>query len=449
MLFRTAPALLVAALTLAASDWPRFLGPNGDGTSPETGLVDRIPSTGLPVVFDLQVGTGYAGPSIRGGKLALFHRLENTEVLQVLDAASGKPVWRHAYPTAYRDPYGYNNGPRSAPLLTTNRVYTFGAEGKLTCLDLATGAELWQRDTAHDFEVPEAFFGVGTTPILEGGRLIVMVGGQPNSGVVAFDPETGKTWWESVGEKNWQGQPMLGWAGDRKVDWRRWEKQASYSTPVAATVGGKRLVLCLMRQGVVALDPQDGAVQFSRWFRARVDESVNAANPVVQGDDVLISSAYYRSGSVLFHVEPGATHFTERWQGLGLEMHWSTPVLVGGFLYGFSGRNEPDALLRCAEFATGKVMWEREERWPAHSATQPAVFGRGSFVFAEGKLFAIGEGGLLGLFRPNPLRCEEMGRWQVPSLHHPCWAAPVISEGRLYLRCEDRLVALDLRRPAP
>ena len=147
MLFRTAPALLVAALTLAASDWPRFLGPNGDGTSPETGLVDRIPSTGLPVVFDLQVGTGYAGPSIRGGKLALFHRLENTEVLQVLDAASGKPVWRHAYPTAYRDPYGYNNGPRSAPLLTTNRVYTFGAEGKLTCLDLATGAELWQRDT--------------------------------------------------------------------------------------------------------------------------------------------------------------------------------------------------------------------------------------------------------------------------------------------------------------
>ena len=449
MLFRTAPALLVAALTLAASDWPRFLGPNGDGTSPETGLVDRIPSTGLPVVFDLQVGTGYAGPSIRGGKLALFHRLENTEVLQVLDAASGKPVWRHAYPTAYRDPYGYNNGPRSAPLLTTNRVYTFGAEGKLTCLDLATGAELWQRDTAHDFEVPEAFFGVGTTPILEGGRLIVMVGGQPNSGVVAFDPETGKTLWESVGEKNWQGQPMLGWAGDRKVDWRRWEKQASYSTPVAATVGGKRLVLCLMRQGVVALDPQDGAVQFSRWFRARVDESVNAANPVVQGDDVLISSAYYRSGSVLFHVEPGATHFTERWQGLGLEMHWSTPVLVGGFLYGFSGRNEPDALLRCAEFATGKVMWEREERWPAHSATQPAVFGRGSFVFAEGKLFAIGEGGLLGLFRPNPLRCEEMGRWQVPSLHHPCWAAPVISEGRLYLRCEDRLVALDLRRPAP
>lgn len=449
MLFRTALVLLVTALDLAASDWPKFLGPNGDGTSLESGLIDRLPPAGPPVVFDLAVGTGYAGPSLQQGKLALFHRLGDTEVLQILDALTGKPIWRHAYPTSYRDPYGYNNGPRSAPLLTTNRVYTYGAEGKLTCLDLATGAQRWQRDTAKDFEVSEAFFGVGTTPLLEGGKLIVMVGGQPNSGVVAFDPETGKTLWESVGEKNWEGQPMLGWAGDRKVEWRRWDKQASYSSPVAATVGGKRLVFCLMRQGLVALDAKDGSVRFSRWFRARVEESVNAANPVIQGDDILISSAYYHTGSVLLHVEPGAATFSERWQGLGLEMHWSTPILVGGHLYGFSGRNEPDAILRCTEFSTGKVKWERDERWPAHSTPQPAVFGRGAFLLADGKLFAIGEGGMLGIFRPNPERCEELGRWQVPSLHHPCWAAPVLSEGRLYLRCEDRLVALDLRRPAP
>ena len=100
------------------------------------------------------------------------------------------------------------------------------------------------------------------------------------------------------------------------------------------------------------------------------------------------------------------------------------------------------------EYETGKVAWERSERWPPHSAQQPPVFGRGSFILAEGRLVALGEGGLLGLFDPRPDRCEELGRWQVPSLHYPCWAGPVLSSGLLYLRSEDRLVCLDLRAAA-
>jgi outer membrane protein assembly factor BamB len=442
MLLRVAWCFVLITALGRAEDWPRFLGLNGDGTSSETNLLDRLPTNGPPVGFDVATGIGYAAPSVRDGKLVLFHRLENLEVIQVLDAVTAKSIWRHAYRTSYRDPYGFNNGPRCAPLLTKNRVYALGAEGKLTCLDFATGAEIWQRDTAQDFEVPEAFFGIGSTPLIEGGKLIVMIGGQPNAGVVAFDPETGKTLWESVGEKNWAGQPMLGWPGERTVEWQRWEKQASYATPVAATVNGQRLLFCLMRQGLVALNPTDGAVQFSRWFRARVDDSVNAMNPVVRGNDVLISAAYYRVGSVLLHVGPGNTNFTESWKGLGLEMHWSTPVVVNGFLYGFSGRNEPDAHLRCVEFSTGTVKWDRDESFAKHSAEQPPVFGRGSFIFADGKLFGLGEGGLLGIFKPNPDKCEEISRWQVPSLKHPCWAGPVLSNGRLYLRGEDRLVCL-------
>ncbi len=449
MLFRVA-WLILLAVTAGAADWPRFLGSEGNSTSSEANLVDRFPTNGPPVVFDLPTGIGYAAPSVRDGKLVLFHRVENFEVIQVLDALTAKPSWRHAYPTRYQDPYGYNNGPRCAPLVTTNRIYTFGAEGRLTCVDFTTGAELWQRDTAKDFEIPEAFFGVGSTPVLEGGKLIVMLGGQPNSGVAALDPETGKTLWESVGEKNWTGQPMLDWPGERLVEWATSEKQASYSSPVAATVNGQRLLFCLMRQGLVALDPKDGSVKFSRWFRARVPESVNASDPVVFGTDVLISSAYYRTGSALLRMGPGNTNFTQVWKGLGLEMHWSTPILNNGFLYAFSGRNEPDARLRCVEFATGTVKWERDESFAKHSQEQPPAFGRGSFVLADGKLFALGEGGLLGIFRPNPDRCEEVSRWQVPSLKQPCWAGPVLSNGRLYLRGEDRLVCVDLRRqPQP
>jgi outer membrane protein assembly factor BamB len=115
-------------------------------------------------------------------------------------------------------------------------------------------------------------------------------------------------------------------------------------------------------------------------------------------------------------------------------------------MYAFSGRNEPDAFLRCVDFATGKVLWERDERWPPHSTRQPAVFGRGSMIAADGRLIALGEGGLLGMFKPSATACEELGRWQVPGLGHPCWAPPALSQGRLYLRSEDRLVCLSLAR---
>jgi outer membrane protein assembly factor BamB len=443
-------AILVLTVAFAASlhaaDWPRMLGPDLNATSRETNLIERIPADGPPVLWDKPAGTGYAAPSVAGGRVVIFQRIAGEEVTEAWDAATGKPLWKHSQPSQYRDPYGYNNGPRCAPLIEGDRVFTFGAEGLLTCIDATNGKQLWQRNTAKDFEVPEAFFGVGSGPLLEGGKLIVMIGGQPNSTVVAFDPATGRTLWESVGEKNWSGKPMLGWPGERTVDWRRWEKTASYSSLVPAVAGGRRVVYALTRQGLAVVDPSDGAVLFSRWFRARVDESVNAMTPLVHGDDVLISSAYYKSGSVLLRAKPGATNFTEVWTGLGLEMHWSQPVLVGKHLYGFSGRNEPDAMLRCVEYATGAVAWERDERWPAHSMEQPPVFGRGSFILADGRLIALGEGGLLGMFRPTPERCEELGRWQVPSLKHPCWAGPVLADGRLYLRGENRLVCLDLRR---
>ena len=117
-----------------------------------------------------------------------------------------------------------------------------------------------------------------------------------------------------------------------------------------------------------------------------------------------------------------------------------------GYLYAFSGRNEPDARFRCVEWKSGKLMWDRDESWPAHSMEQPPVYGRGSIILADGKLIALGEGGLLGLFQLNPKQDEEICRWQVPSLHHPCWAAPVLSRKKLYLRGEERLFCFDLAR---
>lgn len=449
--------LAASALAARADDWPEFMGPNRDQVSAERGLIDTLTLSGPRLVWEKAVGKGYSAPSVRGGKLVVHHRVGREEIVEACDPKSGQTYWKYAYPSDYRDPFGYNNGPRCTPLLTADHCYTFGAEGVLLCLDLVTGKKVWQRDTAKDFDVPEAFFGAGSSPILEDGLLIVQVGAQLNSGVVAFDAATGKTVWQNVGEKTWNGVPMTAWPGSRTVTWSRtdprFEKQASYCTPVAATIHGQRHILVCTRQGLVSLDPKTGDANFSFWFRARQDSTVTAMTPVVQGDLILLSNCYYKTGAVCLRVQRGGKAVEEVWRGLQLEVHWTRPVLLDGLLYAFTGRNEPDARFRCVDLATGDVKWDRDEAWPngGHAKLEagekpPNVFGRGSAILADGKLIVLGEAGLLGLFKPNPARVEELGRWQVPQLRYPCWAAPILANKLLYLRDEDHLLCYDLAK---
>ncbi len=511
--------LPLVALGLAAADWPQFLGPTGDNVSTETGLINTFGKDGPPSVFSKRIGTGYAAPSVRGDKLVLFHRLNrdhqilegdtvpglvayyneelaalgvkerltpeslmqankpelnsrrgmlklpaavsrhlDVEVVDALDARTGKVLWRTTYPTAYEDPYGFNNGPRCAPLLTADRCYTLGAEGALLCLDLNTGKQIWRRDTHKDWQVPVAFFGVGSTPALEEDRLIVMLGGQPNSGVVALDAKTGKTLWQAVGKDTWDKEPMLGYPGEPLMEWNEEEKQASYASPVLATVHGRRVVFCLMRQGLVALDPKTGKVLFKRWFRARQNETVNASNPVVIDNHVFCSGAYYGLGSILLKIKPDLSGYDEVWstaktrveqnnprlpETLGL--HWMTPIYHEGNLYAYSGRNEPDARFRCVEFKTGKLLWDQDESWNRFDEDKKK-YGRGSLIMADGKLIALGETGRLGLFTPDVKKPMELAAYNVPGLLFPCWAAPVLSNKRVYLRCESRLVCLNFAK---
>lgn len=433
---------------LPAADWPNLLGPNHDGTSPETGLAEVIPDDGLPRLWEKDLGTGYGPVAVREDTLIVFHRIANEEVIEAISATTGKTLWTQRYPTRFRDPYGYNNGPRGSAVLSENRCFTFGAEGVLSCVDLATGELIWRVETAKRWNVPEAFFGVGSSPLLEGDRVIVIVGGQPESGVVAFEQADGAVAWESVGRSTWDGQPKTGWRGEPPMRWNEFEKQAGYATPVAATLDGRRVLFCFMRQGLVLLDAAEGRVLDQFWFRATVDESVNAMNPVVIGNRVLLSAAYYRVGSVLLEVDTETWKLSEVWRERSLEVHWTTPLVIAGNVYAFSGRNEPDASFRCVEFATGKLLWERDESAAFRSRRPDDKFMRGSAILADGRIYALGESGLLGVFKPDPTAPVELSRWKVPDLEHPCWAPPTLSNGRLFIRSEKRLVCLDLRRPA-
>jgi outer membrane protein assembly factor BamB len=429
--------------TRVGEDWPVFLGPRGDGVSGETGLVRSFPKGGPPVVWKKRIGTGYTAPSVVGNTLVFFHRQRDEEIVEAVAADTGKPLWRQAWPTNYEDPYGYNNGPRCTPLLTKTRCYVFGAEGMLVCLDLATGQPVWKRDTAADFRVPMAFFGVGSTPILEGNRLIAMVGGLPDAGLVAFDAETGKTLWQSVGLK--QFTPPLGFRVQKD------DKLASYSSPFAVTLGGKRQILALLRPGFVSVDPETGAVIDSLFFRAQVRESVNAARPVVVGDRVFLSAAY-EAGAVLLKAKAGGKGFDEVWRDVdAMQNHWSTSIFHQGVLYGFSGRHEVPSSFRAIDFGTGKLHWQTEDPFekgvsPAQAADDPKVpfYGRGSAILADGKLICLSEWGHLGLVEVRPDKCVELARYKVPELRYPSWAAPVLSRGRVFLRDENWLIGLDL-----
>lgn len=443
-------------------DWPQFLGLTQDGISRETGLLDVWPEAGPATLWEKEVGTGYSAPSVRGARLVLHHRIGNEEIIDCFNAATGEGLWRHAYESRFRDPYGYNNGPRCSPILTEQHCITLGAEGKLTCLNLMDGSLIWKRDLKLEYEIPDGFFGVGPTPILEGDKLIVLVGGQPDSGVVAFDSTTGKKLWNAVGKSTWD-KAETGWSNDPVYEWSGEEMVVSYSSPIAVTIHEKRHVLCLMRQGLVSLDPETGQVNFKHWFRSRTHESVNAACPVVVGDTILLSAAY-RVGSELLKVNPDGKSYEVLWSNpRNLLTHWSTSIPLDGCFLGFSGRHENEGELRCIDAKTGDVKWsaigyddlskltrnennEIVERESGKVVPWP-LYGRGSKILADGKFIVLSERGTLALLKATTEKWEEISRFSAPRMHYPCWTAPVLSRGRLYLRCEDALICLDLQKP--
>lgn len=453
--------------SVKTGDWPYFLGPEETGISAETGLIDDFPRQGPPLLWEKKIGTGYSAPSVLGNRLVIHHRPDDDgpgkEVIECVEADSGKPLWKYEYPSDFRDPYGYNNGPRCSPLLTSKYCYTFGAQGKLYCLTLDKGKEVWHRDCLKDFDVPPGFFGVGATPILEGDKLIVMVGGKPNSGMVAFDPETGKILWQNVGKDVWDGT-STGWERLPVYKWRGNEKLSSYSSPIAATIHGKRHLLCLMRQGLVSLNPDDGSVNFKYWFRSLLRDSVNAARPVVVGDKIFLSAAY-QVGSALLEVNPNGKSYKELWRDpTNMMTHWSTSIFHDGYFYGFSGRHERGATMRCVKLSDGKVMWETDGTSPVADKVKqnqitgkfqwidsgkPAPwpsYGRGSAILADNKFIVLGERGTLAIVKVDPEKFSEVCRTSFPQITYPAWAAPVLAHKKLYLRSESHLICLDFAK---
>jgi outer membrane protein assembly factor BamB len=359
------------------------------------------------VAWRRPVGQGLSGPIVVHNRVILFHRVGDRETVEALDAADGKTVWQYAYPTSYRDDFGFDEGPRAVPVAANGAVYTFGAEGQLHAVDLVSGKRVWSVDTARQFGVTKGFFGAAGSPLVEDGRVIANIGGT-NAGIVAFDAKTGKVLWTAT------------------------EDAASYSSGIGATIAGRRYAVFLTRNGLVGLDPATGQVRFQRAWRARQAASVNAATPVINGDSIFLSAEYGPGAGVL---KLDGSTLTEVWTSNDvLSNHYATSVYAGGYLYGFHGRQEFGQSFRAVEFQTGKVRWSQDG------------FGAGSVTLAGNRLLIVRESGELVLAAASPEGFTPVARAQI--LPGVVRAYPAIAGGLLYVRNEKTLVCLDLRTPS-
>lgn len=436
--FHKAPKPLNPKAT--TEDWKDFLGPTHNAISRETHLLESFGESGPEKVWEVSKGEGYASPAVIDGRVILFHRIGDESIIECLDTENGQRYWKYSYATTYRDRYGFSNGPRCQPISDGNFVYTYGVEAKLTCLSLASGQLVWQRDLKAEFGLSLDFFGVGATPLLEGDSIVVNIGSPEGPSVTAFDKNTGKLLWGAGNE----------WG-------------ASYASPIPAnTAAGRRLFVFAGGEsrpatgGLLVIDPKNGQVDCSFPWRGTRYESVNASSPVIVDSQVYISECY-GAGGALLRIGPDGS-CSKIWNNETLNTHFMTAIHKDGYLYGIDGHGPQNAPLVCIELASGREVWRTEPEWMTDVANEqgkqeynlsPAL---ASLMLVDGRCLVLGQYGHLAWIDLNPEGYQELDRTHL-FLGRQTWAMPALSKGLLYVGQNDagidgtktRLICYDLR----
>jgi outer membrane protein assembly factor BamB len=398
-------AILGWASGALADDWPQWLGPKRDGIWRETGILDKFPTNGLAVRWRTSVQRGYCGPAVVGGRLFMLDRepgapltrkpgdrsipmAAGNERVLCLDASDGSKIWERTYDCPYR--IGYPAGPRATPVVANGRVFTLGAMGDLLCLDARDGKVVWERHLLKDFALADPpTWGYAAHPLLDGQRLICMVGGS-NSAVVAFDKDTGKEIWRALTAK-----------------------EIGYAPPGLHTIGGQRQIIIWHPDALAGLEPETGKAIWTHNYpvegKAQRPE-VTIATPRVEGDRIFVSSFYH--GALLIQVTnnpPGARVVWNRHSSSsssemndGLHTVMCVPIWKNEHLYGVCGYGE----LRCLDARTGDRVWESN----GAVGGKPGLFGTAFLVEHEDRVFIWNDQGELILARLSPRGYDEIGR---------------------------------------
>jgi outer membrane protein assembly factor BamB len=410
---RHALSLVLSALAQAAAaagDWPQILGPGRDGIAVGEQLHATWPARGPKKLWESSVGDGFAGVAVAGERVIAFVREGSDEIVRCYAAATGDVVWQSPSPCDWQGGISTDKGPRCVPLVAGNRIITLGVTGVLRCLKTDSGEEVWRRDTQADFEPLEGYFGVGSTPVLAGDRVIVNVGGRANNSVVAFSLQDGSTLWNVFTDS------------------------ASYSSPVIAKSGEQQLAIVVTRLHLCGIDTSSGRLVFSLPFGAR-GPTVNGASPVILKDRIFVSSSY-NIGSLMVSFNGTSAKELQRDEEI-LATQYATPVRgsSGGVLFAMDGRQDAgsgSASLKCLDVDSWKILWEK------------TGFDYGSLVRVNDELLIITCGGELIRAAADSGRYRELARAKVLSPTDSGYRLPALSNGRLFIRDDTTLKCLEV-----
>jgi hypothetical protein len=389
------------AAAQSGNDWPQWRGPNRDGVSKETGLLKQWPTNGPPLVWKASgAGGGYSSLAVAGGRLFTMGLRGGREYIVAFDVSTGKEVWATPNGSAFRNDRG--DGPRGTPTIDGERLYALGGNGDLSCLDRATGRMIWTMNVLKKFGGSNIQWGISESPLVIGDKVLVNAGG-PGASIVALNKKDGSLIWKSQSDT------------------------AGYSSAISVDAAGATEVIFFTSKRAVGLDLRDGRLLWE--YPRPANDVANVATPVARGNRVFISSDYGTGGGLL-EIQSNGKDVTAREVYFTKEMknHHSSTVLVGDYLYGFSS-----SILTAMRFDTGEIAWRNRS------------VGKGSLVYADGRLYCLSENGVVGLVEATPAGYREKGRFQIPQGSLPTWTHPVVAGGRLYLRDQDTIFAFDVR----
>ena len=391
-------ALAQHVLAQSTADWPQWRGPNRDGISKETGLLQQWPAEGPPLVWKASgAGSGYSSFSVANGKLYTMGVRGEREYVVAFDVATGKEAWSTPHGRAFRNDRG--DGPRGTPTVDGDRVYALGGSGDLTALDARTGKIVWTKNVLREFGGSNITWGISESPLVLGDKVLVNPGG-PGASIVALNKANGALIWKSQSDK------------------------AGYSSAIPVEVNGTTQVVFFTAERAVGLDAKDGRLLWE--YGKPANNVANVATPIARANRVFISSGYDTGGGV---IEIKADNKAQEiWFTKGMRNHHSSSVLIGDYLYGFS-----ESILTAIRFDTGEIAWRDRS------------VGKGSLVYADGNLYCFSENGVVGLVEATPTGYKEKGRFRIAQGNLPTWTHPVVAGGRLYLRDQDMIYAYDVR----
>ncbi len=448
-------ALLLCGLSASvasADDWPQWLGPKRDGVWREPGLLTKFPAGGLKPKWRTPIGEGYAGPAVSGRRVFVtdFIRdkgaaapksgfdkatIPGRERVLCLDESNGKVLWKKEYPVAYK--VSYAAGPRTTPVVSGGKVYTLGTMGDLLCLDALDGTILWQKNLPKEYQFKVPLWGMAGSPLIDGDRLICLVGGK-GSVAVAFNKDTGKELWRALSAN-----------------------QPGYAPPMIYEAAGKRQLIIWHPESVNALNPETGAVYWSVPFgkdelpngKLMVKAALSIPTPRVDGD-LLFVTAFY-DGPLMLKLNQDKPGAKVLWRGKGkgeqprltdgLHSIMSTPWLKDGYIYGVCSYGE----LRCLEAATGKRLWA------THAATGgESLRWANAFLVPMGgdRFILFNEQGDLILAKLTPKGYEEISRANILTPTNELagrpviWSHPAFADRCVFARNDREIVCVSLAK---